>query len=96
MRSGQTDSAPTMDLAAKQSIIREVGQKLAAGQRDQVAPARLAQFSAAQNDGIRTGPKVGERVPDFTLPDQGGLSRSLTDLSGRQGLLLSFIRSADW
>lgn len=96
MRSGQTDANPTMELAAKQRLIREVGQKLAAGQRDQVAPALLAQFSAAQNDGIRTGPKIGERVPDFTLTDQAGNQRSLADLSGPQGLYLIFVRSADW
>jgi cytochrome oxidase Cu insertion factor (SCO1/SenC/PrrC family) len=42
------------------------------------------------------GPAVGERVPDFTLPDQHGESRTLASLMGANGLVLVFYRSADW
>ena len=42
------------------------------------------------------GPQVGTRVPDFTLADQRGTSRTLTSLMGPKGLMLVFIRSADW
>jgi len=35
-------------------------------------------------------PAIGERVPDFTLPDQYGKSQSLPDLMGPKGLLLVF------
>jgi hypothetical protein len=49
-----------------------------------------------ENDGLRTGPKIGEKVPDFTLPDQHGKQLSLHDLMGPKGLLLVFLRSADW
>ena len=42
------------------------------------------------------GPKVGERVPDFSLPDQNGTTRSLQSLLGPKGAVLVFYRSADW
>jgi peroxiredoxin len=42
------------------------------------------------------GPRIGERVPDFTLTDQQGRSHALTSLMGPKGLMLVFFRSADW
>ena len=42
------------------------------------------------------GPRVGERVPDFSLPDQHGVTRSLRSTFGRKGVVLVFFRSADW
>ena len=44
----------------------------------------------------KLGPQVGDRVPDFTLNDQQGRSRTLTSLLGPRGLMLVFFRSADW
>ena len=44
----------------------------------------------------RLGPQVGSRVPDFTLTDQRGQSRTLASLLGPNGLMLVFFRSADW
>jgi cytochrome oxidase Cu insertion factor (SCO1/SenC/PrrC family) len=44
----------------------------------------------------KLGPQVGSRVPDFTLLDQKGQSRTLTSLMGPKGLMLVFYRSADW
>lgn len=44
----------------------------------------------------KLGPQVGERVPDFTLLDQRGETRTLRSLMGPKGLLLVFNRSADW
>ena len=44
----------------------------------------------------KLGPQVGARVPDFTLPDQGGQMRSLASLMGPKGLVLAFNRYADW
>ena len=52
--------------------------------------ATLALLAAA------TGPNPGEKVPDFTLPDQSGQLRSLASLQGSKGLVLLFFRSADW
>lgn len=42
------------------------------------------------------GPKVGDVVPDFELPDQHGTPRKLSSLLGREGAMLVFYRSADW
>ena len=44
----------------------------------------------------KLGPQAGERVPDFTLTDQQGRSRTLASLLGPRGLVLVFFRSADW
>jgi len=56
------------------------------------APAQSPQLPDVQ----ALGPAVGERVPDFTLPDQHGESRTLASLMGANGLVLVFYRSADW
>jgi hypothetical protein len=42
------------------------------------------------------GPKIGERVPDFSLPDQHGATRTLRSTFGPKGAVLVFFRSADW
>lgn len=58
-----------------------------------------AQQSAPQPvlpDVQKLGPQVGARVPDFTLLDQKGQSRTLASLMGPKGLMLVFYRSADW
>jgi hypothetical protein len=47
-------------------------------------------------DVTKLGPQVGERVPDFSLPDQRGRQRTLASLMGPKGLVLVFNRSADW
>ena len=56
-----------------------------------------AQTPATVMPDVQTlGPQVGSRVPDFTLADQAGQSRSLQSLMGPKGLMLVFSRSADW
>jgi cytochrome oxidase Cu insertion factor (SCO1/SenC/PrrC family) len=52
--------------------------------------------SAQAPDPTTLGPKVGERVPDFSLPDQNGLTRTLQSALGPKGAVLVFFRSADW
>ena len=43
------------------------------------------------------GTPVGTKVPDIgTLSDQKGTPRSLASLMGENGLVLFFVRSADW
>ena len=42
------------------------------------------------------GPQVGERVPDFRLPDQNGQVQTLDSIGGPNGTMLLFHRSADW
>jgi hypothetical protein len=44
----------------------------------------------------KVGPQVGQRVPDFTLIDQVGKTRTLDSLMGPKGAMLVFYRSADW
>ena len=47
-------------------------------------------------DVSKLGPQVGERVPDFSLRDQSGKTRTLQSIMGPKGAMLVFIRSADW
>ena len=47
-------------------------------------------------DVSKLGPQVGERVPDFTLPDQTGTVQTLQSIMGSRGAMLVFLRSADW
>jgi cytochrome oxidase Cu insertion factor (SCO1/SenC/PrrC family) len=61
--------------------------------RAQVQPSAS---TPSMPDVQKLGPQVGERVPDFTLMDQRGRSRTLTSLTGPKGLMLVFFRSADW
>ena len=42
------------------------------------------------------GPQVGEKIPDFVLPDQYGRVRTLDTIMGERGAMLVFHRSADW
>ena len=54
------------------------------------APAKAAA------DLAKLGPQVGERVPDFSLPDQDGRLRPLSSIMDSGGAMLVFFRSADW
>jgi hypothetical protein len=47
-------------------------------------------------DVSKLGPQVGQRVPDFSLKDQGGRTRNLKSIMGPKGAMLLFVRSADW
>ncbi len=47
-------------------------------------------------DVSKLGPQVGERVPDFSLQDQHGETRTLQSIMGPKGAMLVFVRSADW
>lgn len=58
--------------------------------------ALFSWFIALQNRNVTSGIRVGQRAPDFSLRDQNGRVRSLHDVSGPKGLLLVFVRSADW
>lgn len=47
-------------------------------------------------DVAKLGPQVGDRVPDFKLPDQTGRVRDLQSIMGPRGAMIVFYRSADW
>ncbi len=51
---------------------------------------------AGQPPKIKTGPSVGARIPEFTASDQYGRPRTFESLRGPEGLVLMFVRSADW
>jgi hypothetical protein len=82
------------DLAEKAAIMREFGRRRAAGEL--VSDELYARHVNATNDRYTTGPEPGQTIPEFTLPDRNGDLRSLADLTGTNGLLLVFHRSADW
>ena len=60
------------------------------------ATAQQAAPQPVLPDVQKLGPQVGSRVPEFTLLDQKGQSRTLASLMGPKGLMLVFFRSADW
>jgi len=80
--------------SASAKIIEDVVGRLFSGQK--VTPQEFGAFVNAQNDGATSGLAVGAKIPDFALLDQHDEQRSFRDLSGREGLLLVFSRSADW
>lgn len=50
--------------------------------------------AAAQQE---LGPPIGAKAPDIgSLADQKGTARSLSSLMGEKGVVLFFVRSADW
>jgi hypothetical protein len=59
-------------------------------------PVLLAQNAGGRIDVSTLGPQVGDRVPEFALPDQNGTVRTLESILGSRGAVLVFIRSADW
>jgi hypothetical protein len=71
-------------------LIGVAGVGAASPNAPQSLPAR------AKIDVSKRGPQVGERVPDFNLPDQDGHTQTLQSIMGSKGAMLVFIRSADW
>ena len=57
------------------------------------AALAVAGHAAYQDD---WGPAVGVPLAAFDVPDQTGARRDLADLAGDRGLLVFFVRSADW
>ncbi len=53
-------------------------------------------FIPAAQAEIATGPEVGTKIPDIRTLDQHGKMLSFEDLSGSEGLLMLFYRTADW
>ena len=84
-----------MDAQEKAVVLRDVIGRLFSG-GDDITPTDWRRLVEAQNDGYRTGPAIGDRVPEFSLPDQRGNRHTLQDLTGPGGLLLVFSRSAAW
>jgi hypothetical protein len=80
--------------SSKAEVLRDVLRRFSGGEK--VAPAEFQEFVKAQNDDAQSGLEVGAKIPEFALTDQDGMQRSFSDLTGPEGLLLVFTRSADW
>ncbi len=52
-------------------------------------------LSASADESI-PGPRSGDAFPSLTAQDQAGQDRSLGELAGEKGLVVAFVRSADW
>jgi hypothetical protein len=72
-----------MDQQSKTAVLHNVIRKFASGGKD-ITSDEWRDFVEAQNDAPHTGPEIGQKVPDFTLPDQYGESRTLSDLMGAE------------
>lgn len=58
-----------------------------------LAIAAMTGHAAYQDD---WGPPVGATLPPIAAADQTGAQRDLASLAGERGLLLFFVRSANW
>jgi cytochrome oxidase Cu insertion factor (SCO1/SenC/PrrC family) len=58
--------------------------------------AAQATAPSPQPDPMTLGPAVGQTLPAFEVKDSKGVPRTFASLSGPEGLVLVFFRSADW
>jgi cytochrome oxidase Cu insertion factor (SCO1/SenC/PrrC family) len=58
--------------------------------------AGAAAQSSQKIDTSAIGPRIGQRVPDFSGTDQYGRQHTLASSMGAKGAMLVFFRSADW
>jgi cytochrome oxidase Cu insertion factor (SCO1/SenC/PrrC family) len=82
---------PTLSAVALAGVMTIILLRLSAH-----AAVQQAQPPPTLPDVQKLGPQIGTRVPEFTLLDQRGQSRTLASLMGPKGLMLVFFRSADW
>jgi hypothetical protein len=60
-----------MDQSTKASVLHGMIRRMGAGGAD-ITTEDWLEFVEAQNDGYRTGPDIGQKVPDFAITDQHG------------------------
>ena len=60
----------SMEANAKAAVLNEILRRRAA--REPIKVEEWLEFVAAQNDEMRTGPKIGEKVPGFPSPINTG------------------------
>jgi hypothetical protein len=58
-----------------------------------ILPPVLAQATSQSKE---VGPVAGQQIPPFKARDQFGREQTLASLVGPKGLILLFVRSADW
>ncbi len=62
-----------------------------------IASAAFVAMSALASAEVDIGPAVGSKIPDdFAALDQTGAQKGFEDIAGENGVVLSFVRSADW
>ena len=63
--------------------------------KEQHMAKKLINNGDPENDDFSSGPKIGDPVPSFTLPDQEG-RRITYEPNGENKALILFHRSASW
>ena len=58
--------------------------------------AILACYQLFAADEQKMGLKVGAKITDISAPDQSGKTRTFKNLSGPNGAIIVFYRSAKW
>lgn len=66
-----------------------------AGPKQNAGPPRLRPLPDLDRN-VKTGPEIGTAIPPFEASDQNGKLQTLETLRGPKGLVLMFVRSADW
>jgi peroxiredoxin len=62
-----------------------------------LASSAFIAVSAIAWANVDLGPAIGSKIPaDFTARDQTGAQKVFADITGENGVVLSFVRSADW
>ena len=67
-----------------------------AEQRSVVEQEPRPNFRMPETDDYAKGPEIGEKLPDFTLPDQHGNPITFSEARAGQKALVMFHRSARW
>jgi len=62
--------------SSRAEVLREVAKKFGTGEK--ISRHEFQDFVDAQNHGATTVLKVGQKVPDFTLPDQNSIPRRVS------------------
>jgi hypothetical protein len=60
------------------------------------AGAYAAQATNENSNAPDWGPAIHGTAPAINAPDQHGATQTLETLAGRNGVVLLFVRSADW
>jgi hypothetical protein len=94
MTGSNESGRPRIDSVRGSFVIEETMRVLAAGGK--VDRELWREFVEVHNQGFTSGLEVGSPVSPIGLSDQHGHDRTFADLVGSEGLLLAFVRSADW
>jgi len=83
--------------AVGRGSMRRLSHRVASAALALLAGSAMAQdLEPSRIDVSALGPQVGERIPEFSLPDQNGEIWTRESIMGPNGAMLVFVRSADW